>query len=65
MSTDPENGSFNLPNNISEFKVKFDKLADCSRIHATINGKALKVVPAEGLAEEITLVREGADLANG
>ena len=65
MSTDPENGSFNLPNNISEFKVKFDKLADCSRIQATINGKALKVVPAEGLAEEITLVREGADLANG
>ena len=30
MSTDPEDGSFNLPNSIKEFTVNFDKPADCS-----------------------------------
>ena len=45
MSTDPEDGSFNLPNSIKEFTVNFDKPADCSVLKATINGKALTVSP--------------------
>ena len=65
VDTDPEDGSFNLPNSIKEFKVFFDKNADCARLKATINGKALAISPAEGFAEVVTLVRDGADLTTG
>ena len=65
LSSDPENGSFNLPNSIKQFKVTFDKNADCSKIVATLNGKSLKVTPSTGAAEEIILERSGDDLANG
>jgi hypothetical protein len=65
LSSDPEEGSFNLPNSIKEFKLFLDKNANCSKIVATLNGKALKVQPADGYASEITLVRSGDDLPTG
>lgn len=65
---DPEDGSFNLPNSISEFKVTFDKETNVKKLKASLNGQALTVTAnnAEGnFATEFTLTREGADLANG
>lgn len=60
LSADPEDGSFNLPNDIKEFKLTFDKPADCSQIQATLGREKLIVSPAEGFASEITLTRSGA-----
>ena len=66
IAADPEDGSFNLPNSIKEFKLTFDKKVDAAALKATLNGKALSVVPNDGFAEEITLVREGdEDLPTG
>ena len=65
VSAKPEQGSFNIKNNLKEFQVKFDKKADASKIVATLDKKALTVSPAEGLVEEITLKYDGADLADG
>ena len=59
MDADPEDGSFNLPNSISEFKLIFDKNVDCAALQATINGQALGVNPATGFAEEVTLTHSG------
>ena len=72
IESDPEDGSFNLPNNLKEFKVTFDKLADCTNMVATLNGKPLTVTPVEGVtisslsgqfvaAEKVILTREGND----
>ncbi len=66
VSADPEDGSFNLPNSIREFKVNFDKNVDCAALVATLNGEALSVEPAEGLAENIVLKRNSeGDLPTG
>ena len=65
IESDPENGSFNLPNSLKEFHVTFDKLVDCKDIVATLNGKKLTVSPADGFAEKIVLKREGGDLTTG
>ena len=65
IAADPEDGSFNLPNSIKEFHLTFDKKVDAAALKATLNGKALSVVPSDGFAEEITLVREGDDLPTG
>ena len=66
MSSDPEEGSFNLPATISEFKVVFDKKAKCEKIKAKLDNENLTVAPAEGFATEITLKRTGtAPLADG
>ena len=65
VSAKPEQGSFNIKNNLKEFQVKFDKKADASKIVATLDKKALTVSPAEGLVEEITLKYDGADMADG
>lgn len=65
LKADPEDGSFNLPNSIKEFKLSFDKNVDCEKIQATLNKQKLAVVPATGFAKDITLTREGADLADG
>lgn len=62
IAADPEHGSFNLPLNISEFKLKFDKKVDCAALQATLDGKALTVTPAADFTSEIILKREGADL---
>lgn len=65
MAADPENGAFNLPNSISEFKLKFDKNVDCEKLTATLNDAALAVEPSTGFAEEVKLVRSGENLADG
>ena len=72
IESDPEDGSFNLPNNLKNFNVTFDKLADCTNMVATLNGKKLTVTPVDGVtisslsgqyvcAEKIILTREGND----
>jgi len=65
IAADPEDGSFNLPNSIKEFKLTLDKEADCSRIEAKLNKTNLTVSPAEGYASEITLIYNGDDLTTG
>lgn len=65
LKADPEDGSFNLPNSIKEFKLSFDKNVDCEKIQATLNKQKLAVVPATGFAKDITLTREGDDLPDG
>lgn len=65
VSADPEDGSFNLPVGVKEFKLSFDKEVDCSRVEATLAGERLSVSPAAGYSKDITLTRSGADLANG
>ena len=66
MKADPEEGSFNLPNSISEFKLVFDKVVDCAALDARLNSEKLSVSPADGFAEEVTLVRTSTgDLADG
>ena len=66
IAAEPENGSFNLPNSIKEFKFKFDNKIDCKALVATLNKESLKVTPADGFAQEITLTRTGTgDLATG
>ena len=64
MSSIPENGSFNLPNNLSEFKLVFDKDVMCDKIEASIGNEKLTVDPASGFASEVTLKRSGS-LADG
>ena len=65
VKAEPEAGSFNLPNSISEFKITFDKEVDCAKLVAKLNNETLTVIPAEGFAEEVTLTRTGGDLATG
>jgi len=61
----PEQGSFNIKNDLKEFKVKFDKKADAAQIVAKLDGKALTISPADGFVEEITMTYTGADLSDG
>ena len=65
VSADPENGAVEVPNNITEFKLKFDKDVDCSLLEATLNDEVLTVSPAEGYADEVTFVRTGTDALAG
>ena len=65
LKADPEAGSFNLPNSISEFKLVFDKPVDCAALDAKLDRDKLSVVPADGFAEEVTLVRSGGNLKDG
>ena len=66
MNAEPEDGSFNLPNDIKEFKLYFDKDVDCAALVATLNKETLTVTPAEGYSEVITLTRTGSgDLPTG
>lgn len=65
ISAKPEYGSFNIAANLKEFKVTFDKKANAKKMVATLDGTALTISPADGLAEEFTLTYAGADMANG
>ncbi len=66
VAADPENGSFNLPNNITDFKVTFDKNVDCAALVAKLGNEALTVEPAEGFAESVVLKRASStDLPTG
>lgn len=60
MTADPENGSFNLPVDIKEFKLHFDKVVDCEALVATIANQTLGKQPATGFATDIVLTHEGA-----
>jgi len=61
VEADPEDGSFNLPNSIKEFKVTFDKPVDCAAVEATLNNIKLEVSPADGFAEQLVLTRPGSE----
>ena len=67
----PEEGSFNLPNNLKEFTLVFDKNVLCggndkyAALEATLDGTKLEVSPATGLAKEVKLTYSGADLSDG
>ena len=65
VAAKPEQGSFNIKNDLKEFYVKFDKPADAAKIVATLDGQALTISPNTGLVEEITMTYGGADMANG
>ena len=53
MSSNPEEGSFNLSSS-TPINLVFDKPVDCSKIEVTANGSALTVSPSSGFAKEIT-----------
>ncbi len=57
MSSDPEEGSFNLPSTISEFKFTFDKKVIVNKIEAKLDNETLKAEAAEEYSSEITLKR--------
>ena len=59
MSSDPEEGSFNLANTINEFKVTFDKKVIVNKIVAKLDDEALTAVAEEEFATEVTLKRTG------
>ena len=65
MTADPEDGSFNLPTSIKEFKLNFDKNVDCAALVAKIDNQKLNVTPADGFAENVTLTLTGNELAQG
>ena len=65
-SSDPEEGSFNLPATTNTFKVTFDKSVQCKYIEAKLDGLKLNVEYAEEEGAEITLKYTGSDaLADG
>lgn len=57
MASDPENGSFNLPNTISEFKLTFDKPILCDKIVVKLGNETLTANPATGAADVVTMNR--------
>lgn len=66
MSSDPENGSFNLPSTISEFKFTFDKKVIVKKIEAKLDNETLKAEAEEEFSAEVTLKRTGTTpLADG
>lgn len=69
IASEPETGSFNLPNSISEFKVTFDKNTDAAQLEAKLGDEALTVEAVdavEGMAEKFILKRTSTgDLATG
>ena len=64
-SADPENGSFNLPNNISEFTLTFDKGVDCEALVAKLDKEVLSKTPATGFSKVVKLTRKAGELADG
>lgn len=66
LSSDPENGSFCIPANITEFKVTFDKKVRSQMLVAKLDGTETLTVTPQEPAAEITLTRTGSgDLAEG
>lgn len=61
VSTVPEDGSFNLPLTMTEFKVTLDALANAETLKAQLGSENLTVSPAEGYAKEFTLTRTSAE----
>lgn len=65
VEADPEDGSFNLPNSLNQFKFKFDKGVDMSKVKATLDGAALTPSATEGYLEEFTMSYNGGTLSDG
>ena len=66
VKADPENGSFNLPLDLKEFKFTFDHDVDVDALQATLDREKLTCTPAEGHAKDIVLTRTGSgDLTAG
>lgn len=63
-STDPEDGSFNLPTDMTTFKVTFMTKANAEKLTAKLGNDVLTVSPSEGFATEFTLTHSGT-IANG
>lgn len=57
MTSDPEEGSFNLPSTISEFKLTFDKKVIVNKIVAKLDNEDLKAEAEEEFSTAITLKR--------
>lgn len=57
MTSDPEEGSFNLPSTISEFKLTFDKKVIVNKIVAKLDNESLKAEAEEEFSTAITLKR--------
>lgn len=57
MTSDPEEGSFNLPSTISEFKLTFDKKVIVNKIVAKLDNETLKAEAEEEFSTAITLKR--------
>ena len=64
-SADPEDGSFNLPEDLKEFKFTFDHELDCKALVAKLEGETLTKNPAEGFSKSITLTRTGTNALKG
>lgn len=65
VSANPEDGSFNLPLDLKEFKFTFDHNLDCAALKATMGNEVLTVSPAEGYSKEITLTRGSGNMQPG
>lgn len=65
VSAYPEDGSFNLPLDLAEFKVEFSGIVNCEVLKAALDGEALAVTPATGYSKEVTLTRSGGNLTAG
>ena len=65
VSAEPENGSFNLPNDQSEFTVTFNQNMEVATVAATL-GKEKLTASADGdFAKVVTLKRTGSTALNG
>lgn len=58
VSADPEDGSFNLPLDMSEFKLTFNKPVDLSLVEAKLENEKLSV-SGEGFSTDVVLTRSG------
>jgi len=66
MAANPEDGAFNLPNDLKEVKLTFDKGVDIAKMKAEFDGVAMTVTGEGDFPTEITLTRaDAADLQNG
>ncbi len=65
VSADPEDGSFNLPTTMKDFKLVFDHKVNCEGLVAKLGTEKLTVTPATGFAEAITLTRTGSGELKG
>ena len=57
MSSDPEEGSFNLPSTISEFKFTFDKKVIVNKLDAKLDNEKLTAEAEDEFSAEVTLKR--------
>ena len=66
LAANPEDGAFNLPNDLKEVKLTFDKGVDIAKMKAEFDGVAMTVNGEGNFPTEITLTRaDAADLKNG